>query len=464
MKSANQIPYPIIQHSQQILSALNNIAPDLQKISNLKKATELIKECTGIDIFEKQGVGINCDNKVISLFTPDKFTLLIKFQDILSKEKREIQIKNSIVTESKSKKENIGAILGEILDIIDFPILKLRRFFAQGELSSLIEKVAPKATMNQKCSKIANEIKTLFQEIHTKLTSIPDVYTKLQIRNGYPSITSGTPKSKQLDFLQIGSPKADYSINIVSDRQNTKLLIINIQEEEKEAQHIIIKPNGEVMKEANINRIYNFGNKSKYYTEKELESWNFKDKLTILRDELIKYKAYLEKSVETKNSVKNFYSTSEIGTIDDESLKLIKNIKTLFDACKAKMLKIKDAPRKNAFKNRYQIDTIMSSPSLIFKNTSITNEEIHLSFPALNGELCTKILVVNQNGEIKKSLFIEKDKLVKFNASNLGRSKRKDTKINYYSQEEINNSELSHYLKILKSRLDIMKPEIILRH
>lgn len=451
------VSYPVIQHSQQILSALNNITPELQKISGVKTAISLIKERTGIDLFEKQGLKINDGSKIISLFTPDKFTLLIKIQDLINKETRELQIKNSIVSGSKSAKEDIGTLLESILDTIDFPILKLRRFFAQGELSTLIEKLSPKAKMNTKCTEIAEELKTLFQEIHTALSSIPDNYTKIKIRNGYPAITSGQAKSRQLDFQQIGIPKRDYSINFIKDRKNTPLLVISIQESENSAQHIIINPDNQAMKEVNINRIYHFGDKTAYYSQSELDSWDFKDKLTTLRDELVKYKDYLGKSISVKNSVREFYSTSEAGCIDKESLKLIKNIKTLFDACKAKMLKIKDAPRKDAFKKRYKIDTIMSSPSLIFKNTSQTGESIHLSFPKLNGEICTKILIVSQNNDIKKSYFIQNDKLVKFNASSLGRSKRQDTVTNYYSQEDIDNSGLREVLGFLKSRLSVIK-------
>ena len=49
IKSAGQISYPVLQHSQQILSALNNVAPDLQKLSGSKKAVSAITEKTGIE-------------------------------------------------------------------------------------------------------------------------------------------------------------------------------------------------------------------------------------------------------------------------------------------------------------------------------------------------------------------------------------------------------------------------------
>ena len=99
----------------------------------------------------------------------------------------------------------------------------------------------------------------------------------------------------------------------------------------------------------------------------------------------------------------------------------------------------------------------MSSPTLIFKNMSLTGEEIHLAFPKLHGKVCTKILVISQNGDIKNSWFIEDDKLVKFNASNQRRSKRSDTITHYYSKEEIDNSGLKEVLERLKSRLSTIK-------
>ena len=174
IKSAGQISYPVLQHSQQILSALNNVAPDLQKLSGSKKAVSAITEKTGIELIQK-GLKIKSDNKTISLSTPDKFTLLIKIQDALSKEIKEMQIQNSMVKLIKgfnSKKEDISGLLSNILECVDFPILKLRKFFMQENVTSLIEKLSPKAAIDTKCSELANDIKTLFEEIHAKLGSV----------------------------------------------------------------------------------------------------------------------------------------------------------------------------------------------------------------------------------------------------------------------------------------------------
>lgn len=456
IKPVNKIPYSTLRHSEQILHALNSVEADLQKISGVKKVLSLVKDRTGIDLFKKE-VKIECENKTVSLSTPDRFTLLIKIQNLLNKEKQELIVQNSEVQGTNTQKEDIGTLLSDILEQIDFPLLKLRRFLVQDEISSIIEKLSPKAVMNNKCCELSSEIQNLFHEIYGILTSIPDIYTKLQIRNGYPAISSGRPRSRQLDFLQIGSPKADYSINIVNNKKSETMTVITVQEADKEAQHIIINSKNQVMKQSNVNPIYNFASKTVFYSQKELDSWDFKDKLMTLRDELVKYKEHLNKSIQSKAQVREFYSTSEIGKIDSATLTLIQDVKKLFDAVKAKMLKIKEPSRKAAYKRQYQIDTIMSSPSLIFRNTSQTGESIHLSFPKLNGVVCTKILVVSQNNKITKSLFIENDKLVKFNATSLGRSKRKDTVTNYHSQEEVNNSGIQDILKLLKSRLSVIK-------
>ncbi len=455
IKSAGQISYPVLQHSQQILSALNNVAPDLQKLSGSKKAVSAITEKTGIELIQK-GLKIKSDNKTISLSTPDKFTLLIKIQDALSKEIKEMQIQNSMVKLIKgfnSKKEDISGLLSNILECVDFPILKLRKFFMQENVTSLIEKLSPKAAIDTKCSELANDIKTLFEEIHAKLGSVKHPSTRQKVQYGYSSIKQGLLKSQQIEFTQIGIPKADYMVNIVKDKKNIEHLVIKVEDNE----YIMIRPDGTVLKDGNLNRIYNTGKPTAFYSQKELDIWAFKDKLTTLRDELLKYKEYLQNNIQERNEVKEFYSTSDIGTLDTQTLKLLKDVTKLYSACKSKILKIKDAPRKEAFKKKYRIETVMSSPTLIFKNMSLTGEEIHLAFPKLHGKVCTKILVISQNGDIKNSWFIEDDKLVKFNASNQRRSKRSDTITHYYSKEEIDNSGLKEVLERLKSRLSTIK-------
>lgn len=122
--------------------------------------------------------------------------------------------------------------------------------------------------------------------------------------------------------------------------------------------------------------------------------------------------------------------------------------------CKDELAKLNESDLKNRAKDALDIECKKGSPSMILKNATPNNESLQISFPIINKERCTKILALKGDNQIKKSFLMQGDKLVKFEAKTLGRSKRNDNKFNYYTNEEIKKSGLRGYLKNLSERLD----------
>lgn len=469
---ANQrIPYALLNQSKVITSAFHEVNPDIQKLnkatrcSGAQRAIETMRELVGIDnIFKEGGLSLICGDKIIKLFSPDCLTLKIRELNANNREDfKYVELKDSDVIEAKGFNSSSGSIdefLTSVFEKLDFPILQLRKFFKRPEIKDVLQKITPKAVLSQDQTKIADDIKSLFYEVQEYLNSVQNRVTRSKIKNSYPHALPSNNGSYQLKFAEVGVQELNYSVNIITIAANQKYLVIGVSDNDDKPQMIIVDPKNRVLKEKNLGKIYKLGSKAVYYTQQELNSPLFTPKLELLKKELEQYKEYLKVKIDEFNAYKAHLSTNEIGIIDKKTLNLIKKVKSLFDGCKAEMLKIKDAPRKKAFKQKYNLDTRDGSPSLIFKNINDDGQNLHLSFPVMAGEQCMKIIIEKRNGNIGKSLFVNGDKLIKFNATSLGRSKRTETNTNYHSQEEIESSGLSDYLTIIKERLNLIPMEI----
>ena len=92
-----------------------------------------------------------------------------------------------------------------------------------------------------------------------------------------------------------------------------------------------------VFKEKPLGKVYNLGEKSVFYNQQELDSPLFAPKLEVLKREMELYNEYLKQKIEELNAYNAYRSTGEVGYLDKKTLGLIKTVKSLFDACKAKM-------------------------------------------------------------------------------------------------------------------------------
>lgn len=458
-----KIPYTLMNQSKVIISAMQEVNPPIQKLNKATRcagardAIVKMKESIGIDaIFKEGGLSFIVGDKTIKLFAPNPMLLRVREQSTDNRDDfKYVELKNDEVQETRGFNSRSGSVeefLASVFEKIDFPILQLRRFFKRSEINQVLQKISPKAVLDDNTAKITDDIQKLFYEVQERIASIQNGVSRSKIKNGYPNARPSIHGSKQLEFGAIGVGEDDYSVNIITIAAGQSHLVVKINKDEV----IIVDPKHRVLKEKNLGKVYGLGSSAVYYTQQEIDSPLFAPKLEVLRRELERYNEYLKEKIAAFNAYKEHYSTGEVGTIDKKTLALMKDVMRQFDGCKAKMLKIRDAAPKKAFKQKYNIDTRDGSPSLIFKNINEDGEHLHLSFPTMAGVRCMKIIIEKRNGNIGKSLFVNGDKLVKFKATSLGRSKRTDTDSNYYSQEEIEASGLYEFLQILKKRLNII--------
>lgn len=449
------------RYASDISNAFNSVRSNIATIQNKKnrtqviKAIEELKQQTGIQKISSYGLVLKLDEKNL-LFSPQSdYSYRIAIQNRLNNQlEKDVVITNSgTVKQAKGFKDSssLCEFLDSIFEKLDFPLLKLRRMLSNDNFLKFIMKYFSTNKLNTEGQQISNQIKTLFKNIDTQIQTIHNVPTRSKIKNGYSSICTGVKGSKQLEFLRHDGRK--YSINVLSDHQAQENLVIRITKPDStEIQNIIIEPDGQVLKHKNIGRKCNLGEKE-FYTQEEIDSPVFQQELEFVKQELENYSKYIEESINQQKVRHEKYSTQGIGLIDIAADKMIKSIKTKYDALRAAMLTLKEAEEKNSAKRKFAFSTKAGSPSIIFENLSKDIKNIHLSFPVMKGKPCTKIIILDNKGNIQDSLFIYNSKLVKFDAKNTSLSKRNDTKYNYHSQSEVNESNINTYLSLLDKRL-----------
>ena len=464
VKSLPSLSRPVAEQADDILRALNMVSPNIQKLNQgthvygVRKTLELLKKTTGLDTFSKEGISFKLEGKKIRLGSPDSSTLIVEELGNKNQKLRDVKIRFNRLENAdgfSSGMSDVNAFLSNIFEKLDFALLQIRKFFVNSDINSVMEKLVSRASFRNENAKLVDDIRTLFVEIQAEIDSISNLNSRSRIKNGYQFVKKGgTHGSKQIDFENIGTNNEKFSVNILSGRTGEKHLYIKIQGENSEPKHFFINPKGEALKETNFSRVLKVGDKNVYCSQRELDSPLLGIQLETLKNEMVKYKQYIQAAIQRREILKEHMTTGEIGVIDEECLDLIKTVRDLLKACKTRIKNIKEADRKKALKQKYRIETVMSSPSLNLKDITPAHESIYLSFPVMQGVECLKIIILGQNDKIKKSLFINGDKMIKFNATSLGRSKRKDTLTNYHSQEEIDNSGLREYLLMAKSRLE----------
>lgn len=455
------MPYEVQRQSSIIISALKAVNPDLQKLANkqeaygAKKALGMLKQAASLESVEGGSVNFLLEGKRTEVSLPNPFTIVFRQSDKENKSAKEVEISQNVIQKAKGfseKKEGIIEFLTNIFEELDFPLLQLRRMLNNKDMRPLMDRLAPKAVLQEKEAAQVGDIRALFSEIHALLDSINNQTTKSKIKYGYENIKKDGKRPKAFEFTGLGGRGQSLSVNIVTDRKSNEYMVIGVNNEANKPIHYIIDSENHVLKEMNLSRVLKIGDQTIYYTQEELSFPSVSSHFSMLKSELEKYKSYLHKQIDRQVQLQQQYSTGEVGSFAPETLKLIEEVKKLFEACKTRILKIKEKPRKDAFKEQHQIFTIVSSPSLIFKYITENNEHIALSFPVMKGKQYTKLILL-KGKDIKESLFVEGDKLIKFNAKDISRSHRHDIKTNYHSQEEIDSCGLDGYLELVKERL-----------
>lgn len=450
------ISYNLSSQSQNIKSIVQELTPSLGLIKTTNKdAMNLIRNITNTSVFTKGAVTIGLADSVVELSMPDNYSLSIKEKDQSSKTTKSVTLRNQIIQslEGFQSISEIESTLKSIFDNIDFPLLKLRLFFKKSENQRFLNIPMQKPTLPDKCVQKTDKIIQTFKEIQEILETISCPGTHSTIKNGYKNIKTGIKGRKQIDFKQIGLNGEDYSVNIVTDRKGGKNLVIIIQKDDKQ-EYIIVSENKTAYKTKNLSRIYQLGDKSEYYSQDEVNSVTFEYKFDVLQSELEKYKMYLIQKTKKLNQKQDFFNTTEAGVLDKASQKLISDIEKLFERCRVKIHNLKDIPRKESFKRKYNIETQQSNPVLVLKRINNLQENLQLSFPVIKGNKLMKIIVTDSENMPKIGYIIHDNKMVKFDVNHPRKGFREKSKFNYYTQEELEQSGFKETLPLIKQRFE----------
>lgn len=347
---------------------------------------------------------------------------------------------------------------------------KKRKLKLIGKREITAEKAAAKIPLLQRKGMLkdndnilAAEITDLFNEVHETLKTIKNSLTRSKIKNGYPPLKMGKAGSRMLEFEGIGQNRENISVNILNDHYE-KHLIINVEAFGGKMKNIIVNSKGEVLKRPSsvLEREWYIDGKEKggqFYTQDEVDNLNFSQYLISLKKELELYKAFINRKINAISDKKLKHTTFEEGSVEKYN-NLLNSVNKQYSYYKTNITGIFDKKERHAIKERFNIHTQKGHPSIILRQITPDGEDLHLSYPKINGEICTKILIIDKVGAIKNTLLVKENKLVKYEADNIHSRKRNDRGFYYYSQQEVDQSKLEEYLKIIEKHLKIVNNAI----
>lgn len=456
----------------------NNTLHSLEQASNspvVKKLFDFIKKELKLFRFNEDENSLTFDNGKTNLIikTPDIDSITLEEQD-----KESGAIKYSIETHKRkiiSQSETLKRVdlaenfLQQFLDSVDFSLLKFRRIVSKPEniyiikdLKEIIEKqpseqtttenqkTLPKSVLPNSILKEMEEISKYYKQIFEDLSSITNPSTRSRWKNDYYNITASPRGSRAIGFQKEGYKLL---VNYANDHLQEYLILQKITNNE-DVTNFILGMNGKAYKQKALACLKEQAKSVEFYTQEEIDSPEFKNILLETKHELAKYSEYIQGRMKMKDERFERLSTSEIGNIDENTLKLVQEVKFTYEKCKESLASIHDKEKKSLAKDYFGISSRAGSPSFILRNITDEHEDLQISFPIVDNKTCTKILLLEGVDSIKNSFFIMDNKLVKFEAKKLGRSARIDNKLNYYSQNEIESFGLDSHLNKILARLN----------
>ena len=453
-QKTNDIVYSFISLQKPIKSLLN-----ATRNSKAKNVLAEIRSIDEIDNFNDKFISIKGKKSNFVLNIEDDGVVKIREKNAQTgRNIRLLQIKRQEIINAKGFGKNLNSVekfLNDFYELMDFPLLTLKRKFSSKNISTVISQLGPKGVLTGQNAVTIKEIEELFKNIHQKLDSIGSLSTRNKIKNGYKKGAEiGQHGSKQLRFPNVGVFKEDFLINSITDKRSERHLVIRIlPNNNKEPKNIIINSKGVVYKSKALSRTAKYGENAEFYSPEELDNYSFKSNLLTLKDELVKYNEYLTQKIEGLIDYQTRYSTSEKGSINELSMTLLKDIKQNFDILREKMAKIKTSEIKDMARKALSISTKVSSPAITFRNLKNFPNDLQVSFPILKDKKCARINILGYKDNIRHSYIVEDDALVKCNITNPKRGYRTDAKTYYYSNEEIEKSGLETCLNVLNSKL-----------
>lgn len=469
---ADFIKHELFQHINSLSTAIDNAQLTLKTIYKLKDIGSIsgliqaIEQNASIKGLSKAGAIIfnNGQNNIVLHSSTNGLECKEQNPNNGQTLKR-VLIKDRALVEKGGKIETMAdaeTFLEDALNQIDFPLLKLKIMLNKPENQALIDKFkfAPahirikRDSLNILNQQTVADIKNLYAEIFNNLAQITVPATHSKVKNGYPGINHGLKATRMLDFARAGALKHGFKINIVRDH-NIRPLVLQFRQEDGSFRNMIINPDNTVHKSKALRSISDTGNNAVVYSKEELESPEVRENLLAVKQELQNYNDYILNEIKTRNQTKERLSTTEVGTINSYNMRLVNLVYKKYMECKNELAKLNADFGKKHAKEAFNIECSKGSPSMILKNVTPQNDDLHISFPTILNGRFTKIIAFKDD-VIKKTWFMQGNKLIKFEAKSLGISKRKDNKFHYYSNEEIKNSGLREHLEILAKRLSLI--------
>ena len=314
-----------------------------------------------------------------------------------------------------------------------------------------------KGRLNEFDMKNINEIRDLFEFVHSSIKSIAkSCNTRNAIKNGYSNLKKGVAGSRILEFANIGSCGEDISVNLRIDHGKTQKTIIIIGD-----MQLVINPKGEIEKNPTMRFIREASVRKKggtieYYTQSEIDNLNVESQFYLLKNELKKYIDYIQSRCKEISAIRAKKADNSQGNVLKYQ-EVIDSINKNFKFFKSSINKLSyKSLDKDVFRICNKIKTFSAQNSILFKEALPDGRSLFLIYSKINRKTAMKVFLMDYNNKtIDKSFVIYDNKLAKFAPKRVNQKPSHiDYDFHYYSQEEIDNSGLEYYLNIIDDRLE----------
>lgn len=432
----------------------------------------------------EEGIVISGSKQNYHVYSPNSSTVSF---NILKQDSNEVishfslDNRSSEYVYSKNIENNIEDDMSEILDYIDkilyeaknkyMPAKTPQGYIPKPSTSKIIEELnitmrcAPKNLAIKDFGIISFAEKELTRAIINKINTaeeiykqVQEVYTRSRIRTLYKKYIAQAGKHR-IGFHNAGPKGEDLNIYHIVHNSDTFLEITITNAEKNEQKFIINQKLGTVQR----NMPYRFslsGDKEKriyaipdYYTQNEIEQSNLFSYLKCANQELESFLDFSRERINKYTELNNI--KANVNTANLEQYKgILDDIHKDFIDYKVKIRKLlQKNPKRDKFKKENNISTQYATTAVKFNNITPDGKDLRLSCPKVRKTIATQILVM-KGDKIEKSFFIFKNKLLRFNITDLNDKIRSTSQMKYfYDEKYLHESNLEEYLYLLRDKL-----------
>ena len=315
---------------------------------------------------------------------------------------------------------------------------------------------AEKGTLSEHNMALISDIRDLFGLAHSSIKAIAkSLNTRTAIKNGYSGLKKGIAGSKILEFKSIGTNGEDISVNLLLQGTREKT-IIGIGDK-----RLVINAKGQIEKNpslrfVNENSVRQKGEKLQFYTQKEIDNLDTDCQFFALRNELQKYLNYILNRHKAIINIREKRADGIPGNLNGYKT-LINEINKNYNYFKTHINKLTtNSLDKALFRMYNKIKTFVAQKSILLKDATPDGRSVYVGYTIFNKKEVMKILVMDYNNKtVDKSFILYDNKLAKYTPKKVNdRPKHPEYDFHYYTQEEIDNSELEQYMNIVLNRFE----------